>query len=213
MRGIDGCQCIADVESRDRARRATPLFAFRLGRSERDHRSMQLVLQFGCDESNHAWVPFAVVDAHRSRIRGSVHARSMAAMRSASSSMCSCTSRRSRIDCIQRPRELSGLRWVVGEQAFDSDCHVFKATGRIDARRNEKADIARIEPLELAACDVCKCAQARLALTLAQAPHSSRYQHAIVRIQRHHVGDRSDLATQVEQRSTRSGSAIELRSS
>ena len=99
---------------------------------------------------------------------------------------------------IQLPRELKGAVGVVAGQALDPDCHVGQTAGRVDAGRNRKSEILGARLGGVAAGDREQRRDTRLDATAADVAQTCGDQRAVVAVQPHQVGHRSQRH-QIEQ--------------
>ena len=88
---------------------------------------------------------------------------------------------------------------IVSQQAFDAEPHVVEAAGRVDARGECERKIGCDQPRHVAAGHAAKRGDACARAAGADAAQASGDEHAIVRIERHEIGDRAER-DEIEQR-------------
>ncbi len=192
MPRIHGRQHIADMQARNRPRRATQLTAARLGRCQRDHRTMQAVFEFGCHQTDHARVPFGIEQAcsHRQCAVRIQHHLGNGLLGIVGHQLLHRAALG--IDFFQRAGDLARLAPVFAEQQFDAQRHVFEPAGRVQPRPQRKPDIAGAQSRHITAAGIDQGAQPDAALALAQTTQASRHQRTIIGVQRHQIGDGAD---------------------
>ena len=184
----DRFQQVADVQPVDRARRAAQFSVF--ARRERHRRPLKPLAHARRDQPDHALVPAALKQAetvaafaaalqfrdgfHRLALHRLFYAAPFAVHR------------------VQRARVFMRAGRVFGQQAFNAGGNVIQPAGRVDARRDQKTERARIGLRAVAPGDFQQRANAGAAAPGANARNPLRDQDAVVGVQRHQVGDRAD---------------------
>ncbi len=124
--------------------------------------------------------------------------RSPSAMRrfrtaaSASSRMRPSISRRSRFSRSSSPASVSASPGIIRQQAADADRHVVDPPGRIEARRDLVAELARRQLVQAATRDARERHEAGRCRARAHAAQAFLDEDAVVAVERHHVGDRAE---------------------
>ncbi len=90
---------------------------------------------------------------------------------------------------VELARAVGGARLVVGDQAFDAEAHVGEPAGGIEARPGDEAEVEARGFGHVASSGAQQRGEAGLRLCGANAMQALRHEIAVVRIQRHHVGD------------------------
>ena len=97
-----------------------------------------------------------------------------------------------RIDVRQPLRQIHRDRSVVGEETLDTEPHIVEAPRCVDPRRQRKAEIGCDDARRIAPGRAAQRIHASACTSCTHASQSRRDQHAIVRIERHQVGDRTE---------------------
>ena len=93
------------------------------------------------------------------------------------------------VEAIELLRAVRGARLVVGEQAFDAEAHVGEPARRVEARPGDEAEVEARRFAWCAARGAQQLHDPRLAVPGAQALQPLRHEVAVIRVERHHVGD------------------------
>ncbi|MNM69158.1 hypothetical protein D3C81_807460 [compost metagenome] len=176
------------MQAGDRARRTSQVIGARLGRRERDHRTMQAILHLRSDQADHTGVPIRIKQAgrHRTLPGGIEHHPRQRLFGVIGHRLLHRTPLG--VDLLQRLRDVAGLPRIFGEQQRDTQRHVFQPTGRIQARAEPEADIGSGQACGVAATGLDQRLQADAALAVAQPTQTRTDQGAVVGIQRNEVG-------------------------
>jgi hypothetical protein len=197
---VDLGQRVTQVEAGDGTRRTAQLEGVALGRRAGHHRPMQPFLQLRGDQADHTGMPVRLVqhDAERKIVvamaREELRHHRLALLDHRRLQLLPL-----RVDCRQPCRQFAGARLVVGEQALDAQAHVLEPTGGVHARTQRIAQIGGDGTRTVAAGGAIQRGNARAALPGADPPQTRGDEDAVVRIQRHQVGDRAQR-DEVEQR-------------
>ncbi len=182
----DEIQRVAQMQTRNRAAGAADLAG--TGGSKGEGRAVMAILDSPGEDADHPLVPARVIQAdagglaHRELRHQLVGLRLHVGFDGAPLA----------VEVVELPRDLERAPAVVGRQALDSQAHVGQAPGRVQPRPEQKSEIESAGARGIASGNGEQRAHAFLHAARADAPQALRHQDAIVEIERHDVGDRSE---------------------
>src|SRR6266704_5011604 len=182
----DEIERVAQMQARDRAARALD-FAGRALR-KREGRAMVAVLDAAGEDPDHALVPGRIVETDAARLADGELREELIGLEP--------HVRLDRaplvVELVELPRDVQGAPAVRSDETLDPEAHVGKAPGGVQPRREQESQIEGAGARRIAAGDGEERAHALLHSARAYAPQPLSDQHAVVEIERHHVGDRAE---------------------
>ncbi len=170
----------------DRARRSFQELVVLAG--ERDHRPMTTLPNTGRDQADDALVPGSVVDTHTGRPALRAHCIDVGECLLAHRGL---DIPPLAIDAVELVRIVHRCIEVVGQQALDADGDILETTGRVDARTNGKTKVGADTTTRLPTRLFQDSLDTHDRMTGTNSQQSLVHEDAIVVIERHDVGDRT----------------------
>src|SRR5690349_4652801 len=138
-------QRVAQVETANRSPRALNLAIVTW--SEGDDRPVELFLETRSQDSYHALMPFWIKQAEAVRIqwvgrrRGFIPGKKAADHRDSGFPHVCFDFPPLAVECVKLTSDLRGSRRIISDQTFDSEGHIIKPPGRIQARTKYESEI------------------------------------------------------------------------
>jgi hypothetical protein len=181
--GGDRIERIPDMQARDGSRR--PLQFTLAAAGESDHRAMETLLDTCRQDTDDALVPLRVKQTESGRqflriqsqrLDGSQRLRLHAGLDVLAVA----------VERIEPNRHGTRAGVAVRQQAFDAERHVFQASGRIQARPDDKAEIGRDDTPRRSAGDLQQRPYTRYAAPGADALQALLDEYPVIAVERHH---------------------------